>query len=222
MGVEDEKGMEKRSSEDKKIEEKKKSEDRGKEKDSKDGDTKSEDKKSESKEGEEDGTTAVETKVLKQMLQTINGGKIGGYSVAGASVDPGSDVLNLSGILNVLDGVVDTPGRMLVMTSNHPEMLDPALIRPGRIDKQICLTYMVGEQAARMISHYFQTELSPQQVKNVSELIDGTVQSDGLEITPARLEQLCAEHDEFADLLSSLTALVKPRDDQPPMLTRLP
>lgn len=29
--------------------------------------------------------------------------------------------------------------RLLIMTSNHPEKLDPALIRPGRIDKIIYL-----------------------------------------------------------------------------------
>jgi ATP-dependent 26S proteasome regulatory subunit len=40
------------------------------------------------------------------------------------------DKLNLSGLLNVLDGVVDTPGRIVIMTSNHPELLDPALFRP--------------------------------------------------------------------------------------------
>ena len=33
---------------------------------------------------------------------------------------------------NVLqDGVVDCPDRIVVMTTNHPEKLDPALIRPG-------------------------------------------------------------------------------------------
>jgi len=46
----------------------------------------------------------------------------------GESMDS-ADTLNLAGILNTLDGVVDTPGRLLVMTSNHPEKLDPALIR---------------------------------------------------------------------------------------------
>lgn len=30
------------------------------------------------------------------------------------------DELNLSGILNVLDGVVDTPARIVIMTTNHP------------------------------------------------------------------------------------------------------
>lgn len=42
----------------------------------------------------------------------------------------------------MLDGVVDTPGRIVVMTTNHVDVLDPALIRPGRIDKKICLDYM--------------------------------------------------------------------------------
>lgn len=42
----------------------------------------------------------------------------------------------------MLDGIVDTPGRMVVLTTNHVDMLDPALIRPGRIDKKILLDYM--------------------------------------------------------------------------------
>jgi hypothetical protein len=29
-------------------------------------------------------------------------------------------------------GVVDTPKRIVIMTTNHPEKLDPALYRPGR------------------------------------------------------------------------------------------
>jgi hypothetical protein len=39
-----------------------------------------------------------------------------------------SDALNLSGLLNCLDGVVDSPGRLVILTSNHPEVLDPALV----------------------------------------------------------------------------------------------
>lgn len=46
------------------------------------------------------------------------------------------------GLLNVLDGVVDTPGRIVVVTTNLVDSLDPALIRPGRIDKKILLGYM--------------------------------------------------------------------------------
>lgn len=43
--------------------------------------------------------------------------------------------VTFSGLLNALDGVASAEGRILFMTTNHPEKLDPALIRPGRVDK---------------------------------------------------------------------------------------
>ncbi|KAI1211315.1 BCS1 N terminal-domain-containing protein [Annulohypoxylon truncatum] len=42
--------------------------------------------------------------------------------------------LSLSGLLNILDGVASQEGRILIMTTNHLEKLDAALIRPGRVD----------------------------------------------------------------------------------------
>jgi SpoVK/Ycf46/Vps4 family AAA+-type ATPase len=49
--------------------------------------------------------------------------------------------LTLSFILNLLDGILETPGRILIMTSNYPEKLDKALIRPGRVDINLCVSY---------------------------------------------------------------------------------
>ena len=42
------------------------------------------------------------------------------------------DALNLAGLLNVLDGVVDSPGRILIMTTNHPDLLDPGTLSMPR------------------------------------------------------------------------------------------
>ena len=44
------------------------------------------------------------------------------------------DKLTVSFILNIIDGIQEHPGRILVITSNHYNKLDPALVRPGRID----------------------------------------------------------------------------------------
>jgi ATP-dependent 26S proteasome regulatory subunit len=41
------------------------------------------------------------------------------------------------------------------MTSNHPEKLDAALIRPGRVDKVLHLGYMEAAEAILMVNHYF-------------------------------------------------------------------
>lgn len=52
-----------------------------------------------------------------------------------------SEKLDLGTMLNLMDGILETPGRIIVMTSNHPEKLDPALIRPGRIDLIVKFDY---------------------------------------------------------------------------------
>ena len=43
----------------------------------------------------------------------------------------GLNRLTFSGLLNAIDGVTSTEGRILFMTTNHVDRLDPALIRPG-------------------------------------------------------------------------------------------
>ena len=45
-----------------------------------------------------------------------------------------AEKIDLSFLLNLLDGILEIPGRIIIMTSNYPKMLDHALIRPGRID----------------------------------------------------------------------------------------
>jgi len=110
------------------------------------------------------------------------------------------DELNLAGLLNVLDGVVDTPGRILIMTTNHPEKLDPALIRPGRIDRCLLLGYLKEPEATQMISHYFRVGVTPEQRARLSHVLG----KHHIHMTPAMMEQRCAEHDSVDTLLDSL------------------
>lgn len=119
------------------------------------------------------------------------------------SAPTGLDKLNLSGLLNVLDGVVETPGRMVIMTSNHPEMLDPALIRPGRIDKILELGYMdEPSDVCAMLEHYYPEHgpLAKEERANVHKCL----QQDKIKITPAQVEQLAMEKDDLADFLECL------------------
>ena len=48
--------------------------------------------------------------------------------------EPLSNELSISDVLTTLDGAREAPGRMFVLTSNHPEVIDPAILRPGRVD----------------------------------------------------------------------------------------
>jgi len=49
--------------------------------------------------------------------------------------------ISFSGLLNALDGVRAQEGRIIFMTTNHPEKLDPALMRPGRADFHALINY---------------------------------------------------------------------------------
>lgn len=66
--------------------------------------------------------------------------------------DPSSKV-TLSGLLNFIDGIWSASGgeRLIVFTTNHIEKLDPALIRKGRMDKHIELSYC-GLEAFKVLA----------------------------------------------------------------------
>eukprot|EP00208_Stichococcus_sp_RCC1054_P003542 CAMPEP_0206148970 /NCGR_PEP_ID=MMETSP1473-20131121/37533_1 /ASSEMBLY_ACC=CAM_ASM_001109 /TAXON_ID=1461547 /ORGANISM="Stichococcus sp, Strain RCC1054" /LENGTH=757 /DNA_ID=CAMNT_0053546407 /DNA_START=2913 /DNA_END=5186 /DNA_ORIENTATION=- len=115
------------------------------------------------------------------------------------------DKLNLAGLLNVIDGIIECPGRILVMTTNVPEQLDPALIRPGRISKRIYMGRLVLHTALAMVTHYFYSQ-HPTRTSlpsKESEAFTQVFQEDTL--TPAELEMLCCEYDTVDELVSALT-----------------
>jgi len=135
----------------------------------------------------------------------------GPLTSAAAYLKPDKDQLNLTGLLNVLDGVVDTPDRILIMTTNHPEMLDPALIRPGRIDKKIMLGYMDVESIVSVLELYFQVQLDADQKKRLNSIIKGNAsrQRPALKVTPAQVEQFACEYDEIDELIGAMEQLVE-------------
>lgn len=63
--------------------------------------------------------------------------------------------VTFSGLLNAVDGVAAGEGRVLFATTNHVDRLDPALIRPGRIDRKFYIGYASLEQAERMFLRFF-------------------------------------------------------------------
>lgn len=65
--------------------------------------------------------------------------------------------LSLSALLNVIDGVTASEGRILVMTTNHAEKLDPALLRPGRVDMTVTFGYAGREDIKELFSAIYST-----------------------------------------------------------------
>lgn len=63
--------------------------------------------------------------------------------------------ITMSGFLNALDGVTTPDGRLLVMTTNHPERIDSAVIRPGRVDRREHIGPLEFEEGFRLYRRFF-------------------------------------------------------------------
>lgn len=106
--------------------------------------------------------------------------------------DPNRSTLTLSGILNTLDGMLEISKAIIIMTTNHKEKLDEALIRPGRITLSLRLTKMTSEYANMLINYIYGQSI---------DIEDGV-------FTPATLMSLChttSDIDELKDLISRYT-----------------
>jgi chaperone BCS1 len=84
--------------------------------------------------------------------------------------------VHLSNILNALDGIASAEGRILVLTTNHKSTLDPALIRPGRIDLAVAMDYVDPTAFASFYKHFFGVELDPSKFVMVDEVTGAVLQ----------------------------------------------
>jgi len=82
------------------------------------------------------------------------------------------NTLSLSGLLNSLDGVAATEGRLLFATTNHIDRLDPALSRPGRMDVWVDFKNATKWQAEELFKNFF-----PYDGKKQEDVSDASVQS---------------------------------------------
>ncbi|KAJ8983143.1 hypothetical protein NQ317_014718 [Molorchus minor] len=67
----------------------------------------------------------------------------------------GLNRVTFSGLLNCLDGVASTEARMVFMTTNYLERLDPALIRPGRVDLKEYIGWCSQIQIEKMFLRFY-------------------------------------------------------------------
>ena len=105
--------------------------------------------------------------------------------------------VTFSGFLNALDGVASGEERIIFMTTNHVEVLDPALIRPGRVDLMEFINDASPEQARRLFERFFRKSNTPavldEEVAELSRTLGKIVEEEmmnGRRISMAALQGL--------------------------------
>ena len=106
---------------------------------------------------------SVKVSDVLQTICDING------TMSGGAISGGEQPITLDDILNLWDGIRETPGRMLIITSNHYDKLDSALTRPGRID----ITHKLDNASLNTISeihyHLFNKKIDSEKLQQIND-----------------------------------------------------
>ena len=92
------------------------------------------------------------------LLEDIDGAAVSSGESVSQSSSSYMGRLTFSGLLNALDGVAASDERIIFMTTNHKDVLPPALIRPGRVDLKIRVGLATKNQLERMFLRFFPGE----------------------------------------------------------------
>ncbi|OWM83865.1 hypothetical protein CDL15_Pgr004296 [Punica granatum] len=112
--------------------------------------------------------------------------------------------VTLSGLLNFVDGLWSTCGdeRIIVFTTNHIDKLDPALLRPGRMDVHIHMSYCTPEGFRTLASNYLGITCHPL-FTEVEALILKT------RVTPAEVGEQLMRHEDPDPALKGLIEFIE-------------
>lgn len=112
--------------------------------------------------------------------------------------------LTLSGLLNFIDGLWSSCGdeRIIIFTTNHKERLDPALLRPGRMDMHIHMSYCTYHGFQLLASNYLSIN-----GHHLYDEIEGLLKE--AEVTPAHVAEELMKSEDVDVALEGLVKLLK-------------
>ena len=117
--------------------------------------------------------------------------------------------MTLSGLLNFIDGLWSTTGeeRIIVFTTNYKDRLDPALLRPGRMDMLVHMGYCGWEAFKTLVRNYFLADdhaLFPV----IKELLSA------VEVTPAEVSEMLLRNEDADVALQGLVEFLQDKKQQ--------
>ncbi len=122
--------------------------------------------------------------------------------------DAATDQLDLAYLLTKLDGLESNEGRIIIATTNHPERIDPALLRPGRLGLKVCLSYATREVARDILCMVFQITAEKERASVLKQL---HAMDEG-SWTPAEILQEAIMRNSMSAMVEFLTHVSEKQD----------
>lgn len=105
--------------------------------------------------------------------------------------------LNLAYLLQKLDGLESAEGRVIIATTNNPDKINPALLRPGRFDLKLCLGNCTQDMYCKILESFYREE------KDVNRRVKKANIPD-MKYSPLELMNIAMQHNTLDELLISI------------------
>jgi AAA+ superfamily predicted ATPase len=115
------------------------------------------------------------------------------------SQDESRNMVTFSGILNAFDGITSNENNICIMTTNHIEYLDTALIRPGRVDHIMRFDYAVKEQIVDIFNRYTEEDVTSTKEKAIE--FYQAIKNLNIKVTTSLLQQYLLKYADQVDLI---------------------
>jgi|694.fasta_scaffold06379_5 hypothetical protein len=114
-------------------------------------------------------------------------GKSDDGNMNSASLMKGKSVISDADILTIMDGLVESSGRIIICTANNPEKISEPFKRPGRLDEHIEFTKCTRKMIINLLELFFDTKLYDTQL----EKLNNKENDIDYKLSPAEINKLC-------------------------------
>jgi SpoVK/Ycf46/Vps4 family AAA+-type ATPase len=104
-------------------------------------------------------------------------------------------VINDADILTILDGLVETSGRIIICTANDPSKIGEPFKRPGRLDEHIEFTKCTRKMIIQLLELFYSTILSVEHKEKINNMENNL----HLKYSPAEINKFCFNNIENID-----------------------
>ncbi len=108
--------------------------------------------------------------------------------------------IDMAYLLQKLDGIVSAEDRMIIATTNNPDKINPALLRPGRFDMKLCLGKCTHKMIAEILQYYYEGKQEvydqvmatplPDEMISPLELMNCAMQAPGFDAVMRSLKRM--------------------------------
>lgn len=130
-------------------------------------------------------------KPIKDLIENIENGK-----KLMCELMKQEDQMDMSTLLNTMDGVIELDGVMLIISTNHKNKFDKAILRPGRIDYEHTFVNATNNIIREMIKHKFDLLRDDNLIEysEINEIHDNL-------FSPAEIQSICFRNKDVKDCI---------------------